>query len=189
MLGQPTDRGVHHRQAHGLRRNLQAVGGQGVDGAHVHQQATRCGVGEQAIGAQRDLLHFDRCWQHGDHHAASACNGRHVAAILGAQSHQLCHRSGVDVEHHQLEPLLQQIARHALAHAAQANETDLVHVSSSVVVCQRSKQVVRLAERARARWREPLLARSTQMQPHRRVALDASPMACRPCGMAARIMR
>ena len=59
MLGQATHRRIDHGQAVRLRSEVEAVGGERVDGAHVKQERAFGGVGEHALFAQRHLLDLD----------------------------------------------------------------------------------------------------------------------------------
>ena len=51
MLGQAADRCIHHRQAMGHGGRGKPVGGERVDGAHVHQHGALGRVGEYAVRA------------------------------------------------------------------------------------------------------------------------------------------
>ena len=58
VLGQAPDRCIGHGEAMLLGREVEAVGCQRVDGAHVHQERALLGMSEYAIGTRAHGLYL-----------------------------------------------------------------------------------------------------------------------------------
>ena len=128
------DRRIEHADPFSGQGRGDIARGLGADGAHIDHQAARFGAVDDAIFAEDDRLHVRRIADAGDDDIAFCSDICRAAAAVGAGRDDGIHAAGGAVPNVEREAGLQQVAGHAFAHDAEADEADgFVHLLFSII--------------------------------------------------------
>ncbi|MNP40771.1 hypothetical protein D3C76_1344350 [compost metagenome] len=100
-----------------------------IDGAAIDSRSTGTNTGQHTVVIQVNAAHMGGSRQHGNDQLTALRRLTWRSADRAAQLLELGQHRGVQVEHVQLVPGLDQVARHRRAHVAQADKCD-THVGS-----------------------------------------------------------